>query len=152
MKKVLCYLAIILLIIVILTPPLLRIFYKEKEEVEVVKDEYYLLTCIKENYKIMESYKNNNALSIKFERPLVDSNLDTYTDNYSLEYTLDSELKNIINANTVGEGDNQVINYLLQFNNTNDDKLSKLESFRLPLENQITHYEAYGYTCNKIEQ
>lgn len=152
MKKFLCYLAIFLLILVILTPPLLRVFYKEKEEVEVVKDEYYLLTCTKDNYKISESYKNNNALSIKFERPLVDSNLDTYNDNYSLEYTLDSELKNIVNANTVGEGDNQSISYLLQYSNTNEDKLVKLESFRLPLENQITHYEAHGYTCEKIEQ
>lgn len=152
MKKVLCYVAIFLLILVILTPPLLRVFYKGKEVVEVVNDEYAMLICTKDIYKITESYKNNNPLSIKFERPLVDSNLERYSDEFALEYTIDNELKNIVNANTEGEGDNQTISYLLQFNNVSEDNLDKLDSFRLPLENQITHYEAYGYICEKVEQ
>lgn len=152
MKKYLCYLAIFMLVVFILTPPLLRIFYKEKEVVEVVKDKYAMLNCTKNLYTINASYKNDDSLSIKFVRPLIDENLEIYSEDYALEFVLDNELKALVNANVEGEQENQMMSYLLQYKNIVEDKLIKLNDYRLPLENQITHYEAHGYTCEVVEQ
>lgn len=151
MKKFLCYVAILLLILIIATPPLVRMFYEE-EVIPEVKDEYYLLTCTKGNYSITQSYKNKEALSLKFERPLLDDNLSEYNDNNALEYVLDNELKGLVNANTIGDDENQRINYLLQFNAIVEEHLIKLNDYRFPLDDQISHYTAYGYTCEKIMQ
>lgn len=152
MKKILCYCAIFLLVLVIAIPPLTRIFYKEKEEV-IIPDKYYMLTCTKASYTIYEAYRNDEALSIKFRRLLIDNNLDELSENNALEFNLDKEIKQLVNANTEDSTtEEKYINYLLEYRNIVDDKLVGLSNYRLPLDSQIAHYQSYGYTCQKIEQ
>lgn len=152
MKKNLCYISIIILIMLIALPPLTRIFYKEKEEI-IVPAKYFFLTCSKGEYVINESYRNNEALSIKFKRPLDDENLDVYSDENALEFNLDKEIKNLVNASNEDEEDNkQFISYLLEYRNIVEDKLSGLSNYRMSIDNQITYYQSHGYNCQKVEQ
>ena len=153
MKKVLCYLAIVVLILLISVPPLIRVLYPKVEEKPIVIEKYSMLTCTKDSYTINESYKNDKALSIKFTRLLDDQNLEVSNDNNALEFVLDNELKKIVNANIVDEqAEIKMISYLLQYNNVTEESLVNLSDYRLPLENQLTHYQAHGYTCETIEQ
>lgn len=150
MKKFLCYVAIFLLILVIAIPPLTRIFYKEKQEEEVVRDIYTLVTCTKDSYIINESYKNDEALSIKFTRSLLDDKLNEYSDDYAIEFTLDNELKNLTTTNE--DNENEKISYLLEFRKVDSSKLEKLANYRLSLDEQIKYYEQDDYACKKMVQ
>jgi len=152
MKKVLCYFAIFFMVLLIALPPLTRVFYKEEEEV-VVPDKYFMLNCTKGSYTINESYRNNEALSIKFRRLLIDNNLDVLSETNALEFNLDNEIKQLVNANTEdSESGEKYMYYLLEYRNIVEDKLVGLSNYRLPVDDQLAHYESYGYTCQKIEQ
>ena len=153
MKKVLCYLAIVVLILLISVPPLIRVLYPKVEEKPIVIEKYSMLTCTKDSYTINESYKNDKALSIKFTRLLDDQNLEVSNDNNALEFVLDNELKKIVNANIVDEqAEIKMISYLLEYRNVTEESLTNLSNYRLPLQDQVNHYQAHGYTCEKIEQ
>lgn len=148
MKKFLCYISIILLVLLIALPPLTRIFYKEKEIEEVVRDTYTLLTCTKDLYIINESYKNNEPLSIKFTKPLEDNNINIEGSN--IEAALDSEIKKLVNSTQ--DEERQEISYILQYQNFDLSTLSGLANFRLSLDNQVKYYEQNGYVCKKMIQ
>lgn len=142
-----CYVAIVFLFLLIAIPPIVRTLYQDEKE--VVIDKYTMITCTKENYTISESYKNGEALSIKFNRLLVDPNLEISTEKYRLEFDLDMALKQIVNANP---SDEELINYLVEFRNLSSEELLKFADYRFPLDSQLTHYQGYGYNCNIIEQ
>lgn len=148
MNKFLCYIAIVVLIILIAIPPLTRIFYKEKEVLEVVRDTYTLLTCKKESYIINESYKNDDPLSIKFTIPLKVEEVELEKGDFEL--TLENELKNIVNSTQ--DGEKQELSYVLQYQNFDSSKLNGFSKYRLSLDNQIIYYEENGYNCNKMIQ
>lgn len=150
MKKILCYVAIVLLVLVIFVPPLTRIFYKEKEVVNVPKDKYSILKCTKDSYEIASSYKNSEGLNLRFKRLLTDANLESYSEEYAFESNLDVAIKELTNAN-IDQNNEEIITYYLEYKNVVADKLNALNDYRLPLEEQQKTYESKGYVCTLTE-
>lgn len=152
MKKLLCYLVLIFLVLLIATPPLLRMFYKD-EVPKTLPDKFQLLICVKDTYNISTSYKNNEAMNIKFTHLQNDPNLEEYTDQMSLEYTLDAILKEhrLVSTNTSSSDDKEMISYLLTYDNMNTSELGEFSNYRLSLNEQKQSYINEGYSCNVVE-
>lgn len=153
MKKFLCYVVLVLLLGIILTPPLVRVFFKEEEE-PVVTDKIQLLMCSKNSYGISSSYKNNEAINIKFKHLVDDPNLETYSDEYSLEYMLDVSLKEtsaVVKETETDSSGQEVISYYLVYENIDASLLGEFSNYRLGLNEQKQSYVNQGYTCSVIE-
>lgn len=153
MKKFLCYLALIILVVLIALPPMLRAFYKEEED-PVLKDKIQLLMCSKETYNIASSYRNGVAINIKYQHLVNDANLENYTDEYALEYTLDANLKEVPSATreTIKNDDgSDVISYFLVYETVESGLLGDFSNYRLLIEEQKQSYTNQGYTCSIIE-
>ena len=154
MKKFFCYIALIVLVGIIALPPLLRTFYQDGDNEPIVVDKYQLLTCTKESYSVASSYKNQEALNIKFKHLVDDPNLVETNDQYALEYKLYNVLPNISSVQKEESTNNEnapMISYYIIYNEVNESVLTELSEYRLTLQEQKNYYLARGYTCSVIE-
>lgn len=151
MKKFLCYIMILILIALIALPPLLRVFYTEKGV--VIKEKFELMMCTKGDYQISSSYKNGMPLNIEFRYLLNDPNMDVFSEDYALEYNLNTLLKDVHYATReeLMEDDKQIMRYFLIYDNVPNDFILDLDSYRQNIELQKQEYTNNGYTCMIIE-